>query len=573
MSNITYNQVLSLQRVPNGGFAYINANEGITLNSGQQFFIDSVNTGFFPPVSAASTDKNKYRKQKWLSIGLEGNTFRRYINENSGLLGIPQNLQPGNFVYYTIEPKSSLLESGAGNTNTRYISSLRAKPYMVMENDAKRDNSYEKTPANLFTGVSGNNNFVVFHPKSKYSGLALQSVRFHPIIGNGYANYDLISGRIINIQPKNHHLETFVETNLKSGNKINYGNKDRQSYFLTYPTIASGRGIGIVGAPILEANGIYVGNNSNFDPSYFINENNYRLYNSGSTNLYVIAQPKNSNISYSIAPDLINFTNIYRSSGNATYPYNYTRFADNNHTYLGQNSIYTSGWRNVNDSSSIPLKVSSMSLSQTNNTPSLYVLSSGKRFGSFASSNVDPTGAYLLPKFSINDLPPVKIGKYMRFTTEVRGTSYSSASTLSTNLRYFNPNFIFENDGIFYFPNTTSYSLQNEIIKKERINFKKALSPNLHQAKKVNLKIKFDRDDKAEQTLLVIKNTYPVVEKTYIGYDRVLEFYDEKDNNTYSQIPFYAISGRDYEFNQNELFIYKSRPDFNDPNQQNVIRW
>jgi hypothetical protein len=572
-ANNIYERVLSLQKVPNGGFTYINKNEGITLSSGQQFYIDSVYTGFFPPVSPLSTDKDKYRKQKWLSIGLEGNSFRRYINENTGLQGIPDGLQPGNFVYYTIEPKSSLLESGAGNINSKYISSLRAKPYMVIENDAKRDNSYDKTPSNLFTGVSGNNNFVVFNSKSKYSGLALQSIRFHPVIGNGYASYDLLSGKIINIQPKNHHLETFIEINLKSGNKINYGNKDRQSYFLTYPTIASGRAFNVAGAPNPEANGIYVGNNSNLQPSYYINENNYRLYNSGNTQLYVIAQPNNSNISYTIAPDLINFTNIYRSSGNANYPYNYSKFGSNNSVYLGQNNIYTSGWRNIGNSLSVPLIVSNMVTFQLGATPSLYILGSGRRFGSFASANVDPTGAYLLPKYSTFDLPLVKIGKYMRFTTDVRGVAYNSASTLNTFLRYFNPNFIFENEGIFYFPNTTLSSLQNEILKKERVNFKRPLSPNLHQAKKVNLKILFERDDKAIQNQLVIKNTYPVIERIYTDYNRLIEFYDEKDNNTYADTPFYIISGKDYEFDQKELFVYRSRPDFNDPNKQSVIKW
>ena len=572
-SNNIYERVLSLQKVPNGGFTYINKNEGITLSSGQQFYIDSVYTGFFPPVSSLSTDKDKYRKQKWLSIGLEGNSFRRYINENTGLQGIPDGLQPGNFVYYTIEPKSSLLESGVGNINSKYISSLRAKPYMVIENDAKRDNSYDKTPSNLFTGVSGNNNFVVFNSKSKYSGLALQSIRFHPVIGNGYTSYDLISGKIINIQPKNHHLETFIEINLKSGNKINYGNKDRQSYFLTYPTIASGRAFNVAGAPNPEANGIYVGNNSNLEPSYYINQNNYRLYNSGNTQLYVIAQPNNSNISYTIAPDLINFTNIYRSSGNANYPYNYSKFGSNNPVYLGQNNIYTSGWRNIGNSLSVPLIVSNMVTFQLGATPSLYILGSGRRFGSFASANVDPTGAYLLPKYSTFDLPLVKIGKYMRFTTDVRGVAYNSASTLNTFLRYFNPNFIFENEGIFYFPNTTLSSLQNEILKKERVNFRRPLSPNLHQAKKVNLKILFERDDKAIQNQLVIKNTYPVIERIYTDYNRLIEFYDEKDNNTYADTPFYIISGKDYEFDQKELFIYRSRPDFNDPNKQSVIKW
>lgn len=568
MSNI-YERVLSLQKVPNGGFAYINKNEGITLNSGQQFFIDSVSTGFFPPVPLNSSDPLKYRKQKWLSLGLEGNSFRRYINENQKLEGIPSGLEPGNFIYYTIEPKSSLLEQGVNTplNQKRYISSLRAKPYMVVLNDANKDNSYEKTPSNLFTGVSGNNNFVKFHAQSAYKDLALQSIRFNPIIGNGYASYNLISGQALFIQPRNHHLETFIELSVKSGNKIIYANKDRGSYFLTYPTIASGRGIGVLGAPDPEANGIYVANNGLLSPSYFINENNYRLHQSGGA-LFVISKPNNSNISYSISPDLVNFTNIYRASGNANNPYNYNKFGDNAPVYLGQNAIYTSGWRNVNDISSVPLIVSNMTTAAGTSTPSLYVLGSGRRFGSFVSANTDPTGAYLLPRYSTNDLPFSKIGKYMRFVTDIRGVSYANASTISNFLRYFNPTFIFENEGIVSNPITN-----NKIIKKEKVFFKKPLSANLHQAKKVNMKIKFDGDDKSLNNYVVIKNTYPIQEFTATGYDRVVEFYDQKDDDTFSQAPFYVVSGKDYSFEQNELFIYRTRPDLNDPLKQNVIKW
>jgi hypothetical protein len=54
---------------------------------------------------------------------------------------------------------------------------------------------------------------------------------------------------------------------------------------------------------------------------------------------------------------------------------------------------------------------------------------------------------------------------------------------------------------------------------------------------------------------------------------RVVEFYDEKDNDTFSNTPFTIISGQDYSFEQTETFIYKSRPDFNNATKQNVIRY
>jgi len=255
-----FDRVLTLQGVPYGGFKYVNSTLGVQLQSGQSFYIDNVYTGFFPKVSPYSSDQIKFSKQKWLSIGLEGNSFRRYINENINLQGIPSGLQPGSFVYFTIEPKSSLLEFGAGSTsnNQRYITSLRAKPYMVVLNDANKDNSYERTPSNLFTGVSGNNNFVRFHPNSRYSNLALQSIRFHPIIGNGYKDYTIASGTDVYVQPKNHHLETFMNFQVKNTSKSFFSQTSRTISTSSFTPIASGIGLFVTGATEPEANGTYV---------------------------------------------------------------------------------------------------------------------------------------------------------------------------------------------------------------------------------------------------------------------------------------------------------------------------
>ena len=583
MSNIKYNQVLSLQKVPNGGFAYINANQGITLSSGQQFFIDSVSTGFFPPVPVTSTDKNKYRKQKWLSVGLEGNSFRRYINENSGLKGIPEGLEPGNFVYFTIEPKSSFLESGVNTSpnNARYISSLRAKPYMVIENDAKRENSYEKTPANLFTGVSGNNNFVVFHPQSAYKNLALQSMRFHPIIGNGYAQYDLWSGRSIYIQPKNHHIKTHVEINVKSGNSLAYGQiADRtmpmpQNVF--FPAIASGRALLVENAIDAEANGIYVGKERRFNPTYFINENNYRIYNSGLTDFtltnevgnWTLIKPTGSIVSFTIPNDSVNFTNLYKTSGISAFaPYTFTR-------YLSQTPVLANssvGWHKIGNVAE-NIKVTKFGVPGGDYHDTLVYLN---RANTYLTRNT--TGSYIMPKLGTASLDTVKINKYKHFTTLLKysptlGVAYNINAIAITGLRFFSPAIIFDNQGLSFFPYTTSQTLQNELYLKDKIFFKRPLSSNLHQSKEVELKIKFAQDNRMIQKQKVIKNYSPVEERIYDKVSRIVEFYDEKDNETFSNTPFTTISGQDYSFEQTENFIYKSRPDFNNATKQNVIRY
>jgi hypothetical protein len=583
MSNIQYNQVLSLQKVPNGGFAYINTNQGITLSSGQQFFIDSVSTGFFPPIPPNSIDKNKYRKQKWLSVGLEGNSFRRYINENSGLKGIPEGLEPGNFVYFTIEPKSSFLESGVNTSpnNARYISSLRAKPYMVVENDAKRENSYERTPASLFTGVSGNNNFVVFHSGSKYKNLALQSMRFHPIIGNGYAQYDLWSGRSLYVQPKNHHIKTFVEVNVKSGSSLAYGQvADRfmaipQAAF--FPAIASGRALLVENATDPEANGIYVGKERRLNPTYFINQNNYRIYNSGLTDFtltnevgnWTLIKPTGSIVSFTIANDSVNFTNLYRTSGISAFaPYTFSQ-------YLSQPPVLSNpsvGWHKINNVAE-NIRVTKLGAHGTNIYDSLVYLNKSNPIGGRGT-----TGSYLMPKLETVSLDMVKINKNQYFTTVLKASAtsnvpYNTGANSLTGLRFFSPAIIFDNQGLSYFPYTNLQTLQNELYLKDKILFKRPLSSNLHQSKEVELKIKFAQDNRMIQPQKVIKNYSPVEERTYNTMSRIVEFYDEKDNETFSNTPFTTISGQDYSFEQTETFVYKSRPDFNNATKQNVIRY
>jgi len=222
------------------------------------------------------------------------------------------------------------------------------------------------------------------------------------------------------------------------------------------------------------------------------------------------------------------------------------------------------------------LTVSRLVTSQFSTADSLYLLSRG-------NISSQDSGAYLAPKLGTISLPFTKLGKQNAnvpgyiFITDVKGFQFNAnvnLSYLSSNgLRYFSPYYIFDNQELNYFPYTTTHTMQDQITVKERINFKRPLSSNLHQAKKVNMIVKFDRDDRTKQVHRVIKNFAGVEERLYSGYNRALEFYDEKDNDTYSATPFYSIIAADYAFEQQELFVYKSRPDFNNPSKQNVVRW
>ena len=153
------------------------------------------------------------------------------------------------------------------------------------------------------------------------------------------------------------------------------------------------------------------------------------------------------------------------------------------------------------------------------------------------------------------------------------GVAYNINPIAITGLRFFSPAIIFDNQGLSFFPYTTSQTLQNELYLKDKIFFKRPLSSNLHQSKEVELKIKFAQDNRMIQNQKVIKNYSPVEERIYNKVSRIVEFYDEKDNETFSNTPFTTISGQDYSFEQTENFIYKSRPDFNNATKQNVIRY
>lgn len=609
-----FDRVLTLQGVPFGGFKYVNSSLGVQLQSGQSFYIDNVFTGFFPRVSQYSSDQIKFSKQKWLSIGLEGNSFRRYINENINLQGIPSGLQPGSFVYFTIEPKSSLLEFGAGSTanNQRYVTSLRAKPYMVVLNDANRDNSYERTPSNLFTGVSGNNNFVRFHPSSRYGHLALQSIRFHPIIGNGYKDYLVGSGTDVYVQPKNHHLETFMNFTIKNTPKSFYVQTSRSILPSAFTPIASGVGLFVTGALESEANGTYVSlvQPTSYSASFnysqttdFVNENNWRLhrltinlYGGQSETRWTISSPSSpaaQNIdnlnAWRMATTTENFTPVYRQSlDNPTQPFTARRTA--NPTILSYNvSTWTStsiplpqgSWQKIDDPSrtiSVQELVQQYPYFGAGYACKNILYHAAGGWNNFNNTTQRPSGAWIDSRLVSNlKLNYGIVNNKCKFVTNV--FPYSPNDNLSyTDVRNFLPRFIYNNqENWSVFPDTlgnfSSIGPGQRLAQIHKIFFRRPQSANLHQAKKVNVKFNFEPDLKVSALHRVRTNYWPIAEYTYSGHSRLIQCFDQRDSDNYGSSPFYSVSGKHYGFDQNEIFIYKSRPDLNNPNLPNVVKW
>jgi hypothetical protein len=399
--------------------------------------------------------------------------------------------------------------------------------------------------------------------------------------------YDLWSGRNIYIQPKNHHIKTFVEVNVKSGSSLAYGQvPDRfmsatQNVF--FPPIASGRALLVENATDPEANGIYVGKERRLNPTYFINQNNYRIYNSGQSNFtltnetgkWVLIKPTGSNVSFTIPNDLVNFRNLYKTSGTSSViaPYTFSQ-------QLSQPPVLSNasvGWHEINNPAK-QIKVTKLGAHGSNVYDNLVYLNKSIGYINPIIGDRGTTGSYLLPKLGSVSLDMVKINKYKNFTTVLKysptlGVAYDVTATALTGLRWFSPGIIFDNQGLGLFPYSNSTALQNELYIKDKVFFKRPLSSNLHQSKEVELKIKFAQDNRMLQPQKVIKNIPPVEERTYNTMTRVVEFYDEKDNETFSNTPFTIISGQDYSFEQTETFIYKSRPDFNNATKQNVIRY
>jgi len=121
-------------------------------------------------------------------------------------------LKPGNLLYYTTKNKAS--DNFGNSTKIR----AKARPYMVVDEASNYNNSYTVDTSTINPGNAGNFSFLKFNKNSQYSGLAIKQLIFNPTIQNAYRSYNLWSGVNIEVKPKNIHLETFIDINVKSGN-------------------------------------------------------------------------------------------------------------------------------------------------------------------------------------------------------------------------------------------------------------------------------------------------------------------------------------------------------------------
>jgi hypothetical protein len=163
-----------------------------------------------------------------LLSGEEQNTFKaNYCNDHqrslhSNLFGrkgniqlkntVLPNLTSGDFVFNTIYPDSAML-----NVEKPI---LLAKPYLTVRNTDNSQDSYYSPESEGGGGGPdpiSSTNFVNLNPEGPHIGLALQHVRFHPIIQNAYKKYYLRFGQNVTIPMSNRYLESFIEIVWPSG--------------------------------------------------------------------------------------------------------------------------------------------------------------------------------------------------------------------------------------------------------------------------------------------------------------------------------------------------------------------
>jgi hypothetical protein len=142
----------------------------------------------------------------------------------------PSGLKPGHLLYYTTSNYGDNNANDPGNNNKFSRIRAKARPYMVVQNASQYENSYFVNNAGSNNGNIGNFSFLKFNEQSQYSGLAIKQLIFNPTIQNAYRSYNLWSGVDIFVKPKNIHLETFIDVNIKSGNYWSKQNLGEVSY-------------------------------------------------------------------------------------------------------------------------------------------------------------------------------------------------------------------------------------------------------------------------------------------------------------------------------------------------------
>ena len=148
------------------------------------------------------------------NVLIEQNTLHENLNGKKGNFNLKNatipNLTSGDFIFYTIAPDSNLLKAYSKPPI------LPAKPYFVVKNTDGRLDSYQPPEGGSADPISSTN-FINLNTDGPHSGLALQHVRFHPIIQNAYKKYYLTFGQDTTVPMSNRYLESFIEIVWPSG--------------------------------------------------------------------------------------------------------------------------------------------------------------------------------------------------------------------------------------------------------------------------------------------------------------------------------------------------------------------
>jgi hypothetical protein len=228
-SKITTNSLSSVNRNVTGNLVF-SSGYGITLYNNQ------TNLDYAP----INIDKNNnltidgntsfgiYQQPYGYSIGSltqRLNSKKYFYNQIISGTNFISGLKPGHLLYYTTEANANRNHS-LNKARTR----TKARPYMIVNEASNYNNSYIVNNNHASPGNTGNFSFLKFNNNSQYSGLAIKQLIFNPTIQNAYRNYDLASGVDITVKPKNIHLETFIDVNIKSGNYWSYSNEGISPY-------------------------------------------------------------------------------------------------------------------------------------------------------------------------------------------------------------------------------------------------------------------------------------------------------------------------------------------------------
>lgn len=271
LDNLNTNSTVTLTIPTTGGTVITSQNTGIFYtNDNPSGFITGENNAFKANYLVLDSGNDTIYQRE-----LHSNLFGRKGNIQLKNTVLP-NLTSGDFVFHTIYPDSERLDIGK--------TILLAKPYLTVKNTDNSQDSYYPESGGGPDPISSTN-FVNLNPEGPHSGLALQHVRFHPIIQNAYKKYDLRFGQDIAIPMSNRYLESFIEIVWPSGEYWSVTNSGIDKYIydvnINPPKNQAFTQSHVVNFKIIFEQDDRVGTVTNYD-SRVINFNYYSSYGNSS---------------------------------------------------------------------------------------------------------------------------------------------------------------------------------------------------------------------------------------------------------------------------------------------------